>query len=1034
MNGAIELPGEASPLSVQTLAATLHAATTSSQQQIQTSTRQLQIWESNENYYNFLQDIFMSRELPLEVRSPMTPTTKELYKRHIIGNGVNEPNEQLALQNALAIAKIIRLEFPEKWPTAITEVLDHLRDATKPGAPFIQLPRTLLILLQIIKELSTGRLMRSRKSLQSISPEILQLLGQIYVEKVQNWKAYLGASDASEENVLDSMNQSLLAIKILRRLLITGIEHPHREKDVQEFWTITRLHQGEFSTTLNHGSQGLKDSFAGLIERHLIQISKLHVDMIKSHPAAFALLPGSVNLLQAYWQLIQGFSATYGSKVPGTGSKIGANGDADEEGPLLPEKLCLKGLLLFRACCKMTFNPVHTFKYQHPQDKEERKQSTELMKREVLTDGLVLNMMETLVTKFFVFRASDLKEWEEEPEEWERREEGLENAWEFSVRTCSEKLFLDLMINFDHLLKEPLLTVFATVSTPQNRDILLKDSIYSAIGLAAAVLESNLDFDTFLSNTLVPEVQVQEQGYNILRRRIAILLGQWVPVKITGLNRPLVYQIFQHLLDNSDPLNDQVVRVTAARQFKNIADPFEFVVSDFMPYAPDILGRIMSLIEEVELPEIKMALLDTIGVLVVKLESHITLYSDQIVSLLPALWAQSGEQHLMKQAILALLTRLLTSMGDESRRYHQLILPLIQNSLEPNSEAAVYLLEDALDLWHTVLIQTPSPASPELVALSNYLFQIYEVGSENLRKALDISESYFLLAPQALLADTLRPRFLNAFAALLGSLKNDANGIVPHVVEILLQQGENLGGEAALTILTRDLVESGFLGKLLEGLHNSYQANQGTGPNRKFPAIHGVVETDYFSVLARLALASPSNFVAAIQALGPSRGEDVDTTMDWLLKEWFGHFDVIGDPSRKKLMCLAVTKLLETGSGWMLSKLQDLMVAWTGTVVELEEGLLFDETAEGRGKDCLVFWDDPNKLKSEDKESPEEERRRHLLIHDPVHRIVLRDFIRSHLQSTIANCGGQEAFQRDWLVNVDKDIVSSFGGLEILSG
>ena len=158
----------------------------------------------------------------------------------------------------------------------------------------------------------------------------------------------------------------------------------------------------------------------------------------------------------------------------------------------------------------------------------------------------------------------------------------------------------------------------------QNTDILLKDSIYAAIGLAAPVLERNLDFDFgyFLNNVLVEEVQIPQSGYNILRRRAAVVLGQWLPVK-EGLNRPLVYQIFQHLLNKGDQLNDQVVRVTAGRQLRNVVDPFEFAAEPFVPYVPSILGSLMALIEEVDLPDTKLALLNTISVIVTKMERHV---------------------------------------------------------------------------------------------------------------------------------------------------------------------------------------------------------------------------------------------------------------------------------------------------------------------------------------------------------------------------------------------------------------------------
>lgn len=152
---------------------------------------------------------------------------------------------------------------------------------------------------------------------------------------------------------------------------------------------------------------------------------------------------------------------------------------------------------------------------------------------------------------------------------------------------------------------------------------MLKDSLYSAIGHAAPCLEKHLDFNAFLLSTLVPEVQISQPGYNIIRRRIAILLGQWMPIKPSELDRPAVYQIFQYLLNKDDPLNDQVVRVTAGRQLKNVLDPFEFSAEGFLPYSTLILQSLMSLMQEVELVETKMALLETVRMAVVKMEDHV---------------------------------------------------------------------------------------------------------------------------------------------------------------------------------------------------------------------------------------------------------------------------------------------------------------------------------------------------------------------------------------------------------------------------
>ena len=189
-----------------------------------------------------------------------------------------------------------------------------------------------------------------------------------------------------------------------------------------------------------------------------------------------------------------------------------------------------------------------------------------------------------------------------------------------------------------------------------------------------------------------------------------------------------------------------------------------------------------------------------------------------------------------------------------------------------------------------------------------------------------------------MLQDPIRNQFLSAFTSLLGNLKRDSNGVVTHLVEVLVRVAESAGGDSAVEILASGLLHTGFMHRLLEGLRESWEAHQSTDPNRSHTSVEGVVETDYLSVLARLSLASPSVFVATMRAAAASRGEDSGTLPQWILTEWFSHFGNIGDLPKKKLMCLALTKLLTTGQLWILEKLQDLITVWTDVITELQEG------------------------------------------------------------------------------------------------
>lgn len=333
-----------------------------------------------------------------------------------------------------------------------------------------------------------------------------------------------------------------------------------------------------------------------------------------------------------------------------------------------------------------------------------------------------------------------------------------------------------------------------------------------------------------------------------------------------------------------------------------------------------------------------------------------------------------------------------------------------------------------MDLWADIVVQSPAPASADLLGLIPYLYPIYELGSENLRKALEITESYVLLAPNHILAQDNRSHLLNALSGLLGSLKPDANGLVCNLLETIIRATEQ-GQNTQIDQLELDFVNADVLGKLLRGLQGSWTAHCTTGPLRKEPPVDGIVETDYFAVLARLLLGSIPSFLQAVESAAPqhqSKPPSLDLTMQWLLEEWFSHFENVGDPARRKLMCLALTRLLDTRQPFVLIKLQSLMTMWTDVVVELRND---EEDITG---DSLVYNSNTSHPNDGGPESPEDERRRQWMYGDVVHQTNLPAFIKQHLEQAIQSCGGMENFQQEWLVNVDKDVLAAFSQLRII--
>jgi len=400
----------------------------------------------------------------------------------------------------------------------------------------------------------------------------------------------------------------------------------------------------------------------------------------------------------------------------------------------------------------------------------------------------------------------------------------------------------------------------------------------------------------------------------------------------------------------------------------------------------------------------------------------------------------------MKQSILTLLARLTNALKGDSTRFSPMLIPIIDSIVQTGSPLQLYLLEETLDLWHSLLIQSASPISPELLTLAKYIIPLLQDNSEYVRETLEILESYVLITPSSMLDDSSRKDLVLQLKDLIGpKVRPEINGLSCNIIEKLIDYAHSLGGKEGVIQLTHDMMEAGLLQKQLEGLRTSWEAHCTTGPLAKSPDIDGVVETDYFSVFARICFYSTSSFMTFLTGT-TIYGDDVnnkggatveiprDTNVKWLVEEWFSHFENIGDPSRRKLMCLALTKLLETSHSDVFASFQLLMSMWTDVITELTDQEPTEEDSRTIGVDSLVYTD-PLGLRQVAEgypEAAEDERKRMLSFNDPVHRISLPEFVRDMIHNLIQTIGGEEKFRNEILINVDKDVIAAFAKLGIM--
>ncbi|KAI0170404.1 putative importin 11 [Pestalotiopsis sp. NC0098] len=1034
MSFAIEVPGEASPLSFQELCRSLQLASSSPDHtQRQSAGQQLSSWEQTQvDYYPSLQHIFLDKSLPREVRllaiiqlkngvdknwrhhtiqNAIQPAQKEVIRSNLYRGSVGEEDKQLAMHNALVVAKITRIDFPQAWPEAMSNLVSLLRE-TKDGDAF-KLSGALVVLLRVVKELGTARMRKSQTALQSVTPELVYILGEIYTSSTATWTSSLANGQGDEFSLETAMQNSLTAFKTLRRLLITGYEYPHKDSTVQQAWGLS---QAQFDQFLDYAgrSSTIPDHLLEIIGKHMMQFTKLHVEMAVTHPASFSSLPNSLELTRAYWTMVKKFAAIY----PRSGGLRRAGAEELQtnfslEGQWL-EKIALKGLLLCRACIKMVNQPQQTFKYRSKEERSDQDALIQTVKDDLLNSDFIVDMANTIISNFLVFRETDLEAWIEDPEEWEQQEESGGNAWEWEVRPCAEQVLRLLLVSYKHLLVEPLLGYFQRARDPEA-DIMLKESIYTALGISASYLEKQFDFDEFLRSTLVSDAQQQGDLCKVLRRRIAILISEWAKVSMGKESFPLIYEIYRHFLNPNDETNDIVVRITGARQFKDIASQFTFNGEAFAPFAEGILTQLIQLLQEIEIDETKLAILDTTRVIIERMETHVNPFADLIISALPAIWESGGDmEYMLKQAALTILQSLVMSMRQDSQRFHTMITPLIHDVVREDSSVLVYLIDETLDLWINILYQSSSPLSPELISLVEPALRLLNDLTEHNLSYVTIIGSYVLLAPQVMLEDRWRQPLLKGLCQTLQRMPREQQRCATKYIEHLIRYGEQFGQLDGVKVVVRDLVACGFMKEMLEGIHDAYSAHQTSGPKRRTPKINNLTLTDYFSILSRIAVADPSIAVEILGMFG-----SLEQVWPWLSDEWFNNFDCISDNTRRKLNLLGLTRLMELGQpiqDLVLGKLQEYLSMWISVISSIAN-------EEDPAKDDLVLTEP---MEATEWDTPKDLCERALRESDPVSRVNSLDFVRASLSGLVQRVGGEQAFQEHYAVNVDSHVLEGF--------
>lgn len=837
----------------------------------QEAENQLKTWEVVPGYHYYLQSIYLNLELPLQIRWLAIICFKngvEKYWRSSRTNAISkdekskiksrlfsllhEKNNQLMIQHAHSIGKIVRFEFPTEWPNLFEEIERSLHNFVFVNQDLSSVNNLLIILNQIIKTLSSVRIGRARHAMQSKSPLIVPLLIKLYVKFFQQWTNNLD---------LALMEVCYLCLKNLRRIIPEGFEQPETNHDVTEFLKVSVDH---LRGLINEHSRYSSD----LIERYAKCYSKLYFNLISINPTSFILLPCCETILSYYMNYLQE-----------NAERIYQSNEEND----FWEIIALKGFLILKKVINYTFKQG-SITLKQPKSKQEIEIALKKLASGFFNKGLIEKLCDLIINWYLPIKPNDLENWSLEPEEWCNEE--FQSSWEYQIRPCAENFFQDLVKFFKDDLSNYILNKISNNLNDGN--ILIQDSILCTFQLSADSISDKVNFNQLLNDVFVPLGSKNDKlEQKILKRRICLIINEWVVINCSNESRILIYKFLSTLLVGENKINDQVVKLNAIQCLKTIINDWDFNKKDFGPFLTEFITRFIEILDEMTFTESKLYILNTLAIVIERcnpLINYETLI--RLLAIIPKYWEVSNSNDnevILKTSLIRILKNLIISLNENSPETYSICIPLIKSCCSENSDYQL-LSEDGYELWLSMLQFCPNQHKEHVEIIQ--LFELIKFGllnsTEVLPLILSIIRSYSLLSPEVFQIHSINEIF-KVLSGYLNSMRDDAFNVFISLMDILILKLYN--DEVFLT----SLVDSGLFNCML-----SYVLDESNSI---------VCINKLLLILSRLAFANNEIFLKMLNYLS----NDINS----FLKHWTEYYVNNGNPRNKKINLLGLLSLLK---------------------------------------------------------------------------------------------------------------------------
>nr|GAT59975.1 predicted protein [Mycena chlorophos] len=927
---------------------------------------------------------------------------------------LDEPDDTIAQCNEAIVGKIARIDFPNNWRTLVDDLLRGIQStfqrrfanpANENPSDVLVLRRSLKLLSAVFKEFASVKMPSGLKTMAGIVTTSQAILSELYTTLLFNFYLKISYPDIMSARATTDLELTHLVFKSVSKMGTWVFMRLHSNKEGIDpalglDW-VAKLVAGTFEglkqlVKIRH--QIIQDGGAGIVSnafaaravefltKHTRSLGKFYRRLQELNVSRFSTLPCCPDLVAWYWgQVVAATEAARQNPAV----------IADTIDALFPVRFLVQGMVLFKENLS--------------QWKLVRKDGVE--NANALPANFVQVAVETLIRQFMPLKESELAEWMADPEKWVNDEDTVNEQWVFEIRPCSERVLMALCVSFPETVTNfivNLFTSFGTIAATNLQEVIQKEALYCAIGRCALKLKGKLPFEEWLQNTLAAEARSQDPTYPIIKRRIAWLLGKLISAdSCVSVNNPLLWQIFVHLLRDTGPGSDVVVRLTAALALRECVDTLEFDVEVFTPYLPDIVSELVKLLGEADTFETKRRVDYTLNVVIEQAGERISDFVSLIADPIPGFWMEAGDDFPFKCTLMVTVTKLIEATKQRSAGLSGLVVPLVREGLTP--EFSSHLDEDAMNLWLSALRHTNTLQSATGVGLIDLYPKAVTMLATNLDllgKAIDVVVAHFFLDAPLILRSSAFDLFTAFKAALSGAAVERNLKDTIFALNLLVQLApSDLWGEP--------MHRSGLFAALLNTIVVGEASPQ--------------LLMEHILLISRIVMADKNMFLQLMSGAATAQMSEAKL-YELLLDQWWGTWDTMSEARHRKLSAMGIAALVSTARPDALGRLHgDIFNMWTDVLLELKEAQQAPtEDGDDNQFSLQRHWEldnAPTDYYQDTDGTAEYDRRKALYDTDPVRTVQLTVYIAANLNQASQKCGPQ-AFHENYLSKADPTVLA----------